>query len=766
LLLLVAVQVGSAVLSDQPRLSASPIAQTIAYVVMVYLALDLTRRGWPAELTEKTLLIAESIVLLLATLDFVLALRSWSALQALPFAPPFEHRLYSILGDANMLADLINLLWPLALGRLLHTRSKGVRVLLAIQIGLALLLQVFCYSRGATLALVVAALVFGAGWVWVADHGLRARAVAAWSRACANPWILVGLVVVGALLAAGLGWRLLVSRNSATQAPALDARSTFWSTALWAFERDPIWGSGPGQFGLDLVARNSAPPEAIFINAHSLLFNTAAETGTLGVLIAVCLLAVGARAWWRARVGDIAGRARWVAVTAMWAGFLTHGLVDYHVRVLAIAVPLLVMSAVVLGSGPALLAHHRRPRVAKARPHASPGGVNHPSVQAAQLHPLWLIGPAVLVAAYSAWSLSAYRAAEEGREAAGREDWRGAASYFEQAAQWDPWQPAYASQAGLAWARLAAQGTAAAATPARQNFERAAALDPGYAPYLVNAAVLAAAQGDVDTALIALERAQAAAPRWGLPSAVAGFIEEQVARMVSARKRYDRALSIEPGLIDSAFWGASPVRRAARYAVVATQFPQAPVTALDAQIAALIRERAYDEAYRLLADAWRLQPSAPWVYRSFATLAEAQGSPGLAERYLDAADWIQTVQVREQVWTLVGRADLAGQQGEWTLAREAYEVAYRVGQQRSPYGWGYAGYTPYGFIYQRVLLEEELAPQVPLIAFDPRLGLAVQPLARVYEELGQGAQAQNFKAELRGLLAGDPDLPLSVVEAP
>ncbi len=765
LVLLVAVQVGSAVGSDQPRLSASPIAQTVAYVVMVYLALDLTRRGWPAELTEKTLLIAGSIVLLLAALDLSLALRSWWALQALPYAPPFEHRLYSILGDANMLADLTNLLWPLALGRLLHTRGTGVRVLLAAQIGLALLLQVFCYSRGATLALVVAALVFCAGWVWVADYGLRARAIAAWSRACANPWILVGLVVVGALLAAGLGWRLLVSRNTATQAPALDARSTFWSTALWAFARDPIWGSGPGQFGLDLVARNSAPPEAIFINAHSLLFNTAAETGVLGVLSVVCLLVVGARVWWRARVGDAEGRARWVAVTAMWAGFLTHGLVDYHVRVLGIAVPLLVMTAVVLGSGPALLAH-RRPRVGTGGAHEPSDGVAHPGVQAAQLHPLWLIGPALLVAAYSAWSLSAYRAAEEGREAARRQDWRGAASAFEVAARWDPWQPAYPAQAGLAWARLAAGGTAAAVTPARQNFERAAALDPRYAPHLVNAAVLAAAQGDVDTALIALERAQAAAPRWGLPSAVAGFIEEQVARMVSARKRYDRALSIEPGLIDSAFWGASPVRRAARYAVVAAESSPMPVTALDAQIAALIRERAYDEAYRLLAEAWRLQPSAPWVYRSFATLAAAQGSPGLAERYLDAADWIQTVQVREQVWTLVGRADLAGHQGEWTLAREAYEVAYRVGQQRSPYGWGYAGYTPYGFIYQRVLLEEELAPQVPLITFDPRLGLAVQPLAGVYEELGQGGLAHDFRAELRGLLAGDPDLPVSVVEVP
>jgi tetratricopeptide (TPR) repeat protein/O-antigen ligase len=761
LLVMVAVQIGAAVLSDQPRVSASPIAQTVAYIVLFYLALDLTRRGWPAELTEKSILIGGAIVLLLAALDLGLAFRSWWALQALPYPPPFEHRLYSVLGDANMLADLTNLIWPLALGRMLKTRSGFVRAVLAAQIGLAVLLQVFCYSRGATLGLAVAAAVFSAGWVGVADQHLRSRTITAWSRACANPWILIGLVVAGALLAAGLGWRLLVSRNSATQAPALDARSTFWATALWAFERDPLLGRGPGQFGLALIAHNSAPPEAIFINAHSLLFNTAAETGLLGVGSLLSVLVLGACAVWRARVGDGEVRARWVAVAAMWAGFLTHGLVDYHVRALGIAVPLLVMTAVVLGSGPTLLIHQRGHAGAKTLKSGS--GTR---VRAAQHHPLWFVGPAVLMAAYSTWSLMAYREAETGSEAAERGEWRLAAVAYEQAARLDPWQPAYPAQAGLAWARMAAEGSSAALTPARQNFERAALLDPVYAPHQVNAGVLAALQGDLDRALLALDRAQTAAPRWGLPSALAGYLEEQAARMVSARKSYDLALRIEPGLINSPFWGASQVRRAARYAVVTAGSPEDQVASLPVQVDALLRDRAYAEAQRLLAEAWQLQPNAPWVYRAFAATAEAQGSSGLAERYLDAADWIQTVQIREQVWTLIDRAALAFQSGDLEQARDAYETAYRVGQQRSPYGWGYAGYTPYGFVYQRTLLLEELAPQVPLIGFDPALGLAVQPLTEVYVDLGDAGLAADFRTELRGLLAGDPDLPVSVIEYP
>ena len=97
-----------------------------------------------------------------AALDLANALQGWLALRDLPYPPPFEHRLYAVVGDANILAGFTNILWPLALARLLTTRSALSRVLLGTLVVLALIVQAFCYSRGATLALAAGGLVFGA----------------------------------------------------------------------------------------------------------------------------------------------------------------------------------------------------------------------------------------------------------------------------------------------------------------------------------------------------------------------------------------------------------------------------------------------------------------------------------------------------------------------------------------------------------------------------------------------------------------------------
>ncbi len=708
LVLLVVVQGVSAAFSDVPRLSLPAIAQTLAYIVLFYLALDLARSGWPAELVEKCLLIGGAIVLALAALDLGTAFQGWLALRDLPFAPPFEHRLYAVVGDANILAGFTNILWPLALARLLTTRSAFARVMLGAVVALALTIQAFCYSRGATLALAAGGLVFALAWIGLVSTTLRRQAGRVWRWLVGNPIWLVAICLVGAGLGAALGWRLLVSRNSATQAPAAEARSTFWGVAWDALQTHPWLGVGPGAFPQAMSTAVSTPPEHLFMNAHSLIFNTLAETGGLG--LAVGGLALGALAWalWRARTVETVGeRARWAATAAAWAAFLTHGLVDYHVRYLALSVPLLVSAAFVIGAGPTLAAP-RKPRTWSVA---------------------WLIPAAVIVVAFSAYQLTAAFRLEQATLAGRAGDWAFAAEKADQAAALDGSFGLYAAQAGFAYAQLAdAAATDAATDQARDaaiaRYVAALEAGPQLAVWEVDLAVLIQADGDRTAALRHLDNAQALAPNWGLPAMLRALWLERDDE-ITARSAFADALTREPALAASALWSATSLRRGV-LAQWQANTPAGP-DGLDVQIQALLNAGKLPDAQQLIERAWTMSPTSPWVYRAFSSLAAAQGSPTLAERYLQASEWLQTVAVRDQVTAALLRADQAGQGGEPDTARALYTFAWEAGSQVSPYGWGFLGYIPEAhFVFQRDAWPGELVPQTPQVDFDAGLAVSLR----------------------------------------
>ncbi|MBL8095668.1 MAG: O-antigen ligase family protein [Anaerolineales bacterium] len=730
LILLVLVQAASAALAEVPRLSLPAIAQTLAYIVLFYLALDLARSGWPAELVEKCLLIGGAIVLALAALDLANALQGWLALRDLPYPPPFEHRLYAVVGDANILAGFTNILWPLALARLLTTRSALSRVLLGTLVVLALIVQAFCYSRGATLALAAGGLVFGAAWIGLVSATLRRQVTRLWRWLVANPIWLVGLCLAGAAFGAALGWRLLVTRNSATQAPAAEARSTFWGVAWDALQAQPWLGLGPGAFPQAMGVAISAPPEHLFMNAHSLIFNTLAETGWSGLTAGSLLLAALAWALWRARtVEPLADRARWAATAAAWTAFLAHGLVDYHVRYLALAIPLLVSAAFVLAAQPQP-ERRRGPR---------PWSI------------AWLAPVALSAAVFSAFQLTAAFRLEQATLAGRADDWTFAAQRADQAASADPAFGLYAAQSGYAYAQLAQAASGDEADAARDaaiaRYVAALEAGPQLAVWELNLGVLVQADGDQVAGLAHLAQAQALAPKWGLPAMLRGLWIEDAAE-VDARSAYADALTREPALAASAMWGATDLRRG----VLAQWQANTPATtpSLDIQIQSLLAMGKLPDAQQLIERAWTLSPSSPWVYRAFSSLAAAQGSPTLAERYLQASQWLQTVAVRDHITAALLRGRQAEQSGALDTAKDQYAFAWQAGTQVSPYGWGFLGYIPHAhFVFQRDTWAGELVPQTPQVDFDATL-------ADVFADLlaDQPTLAPMTAAELQAVQVG------------
>lgn len=112
-------QLVTTVLSTDPRRSLSYPGLMAIYALSFYLLSDLLVNGWPAELLVKCLLIVGAIMIGFGLADVTGWYAGWWALggAAHPL-PPTQLRIYSILGDANMMASFLNLLIPLALVRI------------------------------------------------------------------------------------------------------------------------------------------------------------------------------------------------------------------------------------------------------------------------------------------------------------------------------------------------------------------------------------------------------------------------------------------------------------------------------------------------------------------------------------------------------------------------------------------------------------------------------------------------------------------------
>jgi len=216
-------------------------------------------------------------------------------------------------GDArppspNVLAAVFNLL-------LLPTLAEFIdrpRRVLAIWIIAALALVFVTASRGGWFGL-------AAGLVTLAAH-YRARMAAVWSRA-RRFWPLA--VPVGAVAAI---WQI-------ARLPGIN-RFDFWIVATAIFLRRPLIGSGPGTFNL-FWSHLYPPPYFQAMHAHSMIFNTAAEQGIVGLIaLAVMALAVVRAAW------------RDVGLFAAVMAFAAHSLVDS----LNVAPAVMIVLAVLLGS--------------------------------------------------------------------------------------------------------------------------------------------------------------------------------------------------------------------------------------------------------------------------------------------------------------------------------------------------------------------------------------------------------------------------------
>lgn len=618
--------------STQPRLSLERLAWQIVFILLFYALVDLMRAGWKPEMWTRTLLLVATFPLLFGFWQIFSWWQSWLMIGGWSDPiPPATFRVTSLYGHANIAAAL---LWMYAATGMAATLRAGrwlTRAICASWTLGGLILIFFTSSRGGWLGSAAGTGVFAL--LVVLDR--RDRALALWNRLRARPWVLAGLAL--ALLLALSAGAALVSRQ--IQHPThpdggsvSGARNYIWSVALDLFRAHPVTGGGQGTFGLLYQRTYSIPPGMLLAHAHNLFLNMLAETGLLGALGLISLVAcagwAAVRRWRQAPAGS---RLSLAGLIAALTGLAVHSLFDTPTTVPAAS----ALAALLL----ALLAAPLEPVASK------------PS-RFARFPALIPVGLLVLYAAINAFSLRAQGFFNAGLDAAVRSDWQPAVREIDRALALDPGMVFYRFQAGMAHAQLALAPDGSVRDP----LELDAALEAyrtGLAQessYCLNWAVYARLEwlaGAREFALADMARAVQLAPQSPVLQAYYGEMLEQAGQPEVALQAYAAALQQQPVWAAAPFFKATALRRQAASQAPALQGGWAQLAAGDFTAAeqtfraevglntaaayrglgqALTGLGRYEEAERALLTSRFIEPASPDIHRALAALYARTGN--------------------------------------------------------------------------------------------------------------------------------------------
>jgi tetratricopeptide (TPR) repeat protein len=664
-------------------------------------------------------------------------------------------------GDANMMASFLNLLIPLALVRIGSTKARFSRLLLALWLLGALIVQFFTSSRGGWLgtATVAAASV---GLLVIASEGQDK--IKTWWRALrARSWLLFLTGLGIAVLAAGGMWLGLKQLQHPSHGGILAARRDFWLSAWYALLSSPLWGTGPFTYGTQFTKYMPTPPRRPYPHAHSYLITAAAETGLMGLAasgwMALAIVAAFKRAW------QSAGREHRLLMagcSASLLGFSVHSLVDNHVGVPAIALALITALVLALNDQQILFLCHAERSEASRLPKNETlrFAQGDKREQVAGMRVRMLLVPGLLLTAGLFWSDLAYCPFIQGVQLANQGQWTQAAPLMDKSASLDPYLAFYQLQSGYAHGRLAAEDRAHL-EQAVERYERGIALEPYYSLDHANLASLYWQAGREKEALQQMKAAIHLAPEESLYHLNLGYFYEQRGSNEDATREYQLFLTKKPSLAEGSYWRQTSLRQQAveqwKEASPTPTIPSPPYSyryyaGLGWQELGQMQPKKALAAFQM---ALSLNDAQIEAYHGMGAAYMALGEYEQAEYYLQAALNILTFNMGDKMRPLLTWGRLAYLQGDLDEAITSYELALGMVEEYTIYGWGTLGWSPYGhFLFQRESIAPDLLPQLVRADITDRLAERYLELGGWYEEIGDQDKAIET---YRRVLAAAPD---------
>lgn len=669
-------------------LSSDPGRSTLEWLMILFLIFfftlgcELPLRGVPAELIIKSILIAGAMAVAFSWVGVIQWYTQWLAASPGNWIPDISFR----LAAPNVQAWNMNVIIMLAVSRAVYSQKKLNRIALWGLTAAALGLVFLTSSRGGWLACAAGLCVLA---VLEFLHR-RGQVRKIWSWIKTKKWIIAGLILVVVLVIAAAAWLLLRMSADPTHASIIDARAEYWPPAWHAFLQHPFTGVGLFTFNNVLLQAHSTPSFGIYLHAHSLWFNTLAETGLFGLLILLAGIFFLGRILIR-RINDAdqkINRPVIFAAAAALTAALVHSSFDTIIgKSFGTWALVLVLGAAV---GVGLVKTGRRR--------------------------IFVLGGLVL---FLTW-LPVFRGAAMSRGAAlaDQADYTGAVSAFQQAEQINPEDAAVQQQLGLAYAYFAAQADAGLQNEALYHLYQATQLDPHWSLNYLNLGMVEISLGQYTQALEDLRQAVVLAPESALPYLNLGYAYELNSDPVSAVAAYQHYLDLRPQDALAAFWSGSNVRSEA-VATWLAENPPEPAASL-----ALLQE--YLAAY----------PN------------EALSYVNLAAALIEVGDWQEAGRLLSVSQLVYARTTETRMQADWLLAEIAahdgdLETAVRMGNAAihgylfpgvdGPGGGMGAYYTRSAF--RTPVMLSELVPQVITIGLNDIWAARAETLSAWQNEL-------------------------------
>lgn len=237
--------------------------------------------------------------------------------SATPYGPFVNH---------NHFAGFMEACGLLSLGAALGTarRNPSLALLLGGSAGLMAISLVLSHSRGGLIAAAAGAVVLIAFSRREGSHRYQ--------------WIASGIIAV-ALFLAVFAPSSLSERLSTLEKPGEDSAIQFrldlWSDSIGLFTSSPIVGTGLGTYASVIPGFRTGVDETRAEFAESDWFQLACETGLVGLLLAVGLLATVGRLAVRAIGNEESSRSRGILLGALAASasLVVHGIYDFNLHI-------------------------------------------------------------------------------------------------------------------------------------------------------------------------------------------------------------------------------------------------------------------------------------------------------------------------------------------------------------------------------------------------------------------------------------------------
>jgi O-antigen ligase/tetratricopeptide (TPR) repeat protein len=544
LLALGGVMIVSTALAREPGLSLQQFPLYLSYVLIFYLVVERLRAGWSPVMFAKALMMTASVVCLFAlfeTAAWYLGLgifpgfeQGWVTIGGLSQPlPPYWHRLEFTLNNPNIVAAFLACTLPLGLVAALTRQSRWQRASLILWLVMATAVLLLTFSRGGLLAAL-------AGVVALASLLVRRRQPSGFGKLTGRSVLLAGLGLA-LLLVPFLGGLLTILHRPGSD----DARLTIWQYALMMVRDRPLFGSGAGSLGGQLMeywdATRHPIEQALLASVHNVPLHAAVVLGIPGMLLVAAIGALVLAAGHRVvrRLPD--EQAIWQAgFLAGLMAFAVHSMFEMLLFLPSATVPVIILAAVCSagGRGHTLLPRRSPPLrgLVLTAAMALLGGLF--------IHGLGSLNAAAVEAGQGRWDVAAQRLSQlpPGSLPASFRTFQLALIRGHQA-QLEPSD----------WASDEAVG----------SYLSGLQTQPAYVPGRANLAALYWQRGELDLARQELQRMVRQIPDQPLYWLNLGLLEEQARHLETATQAYARAIAADTGVAASLFWRQTKFRQQA-----------------------------------------------------------------------------------------------------------------------------------------------------------------------------------------------------------